>query len=367
MSRWWIVIIGCWVSWANAVAPDVTSLPVQDVRNGTPVITQLSLAELIPGDHRFYFRSIEDRLGHPLEVPIRVVKGNDKGPVMMVMAGVYGDEAESLLMVHRYLDWLKSHEFDGTVVAVNGLNIPGLSSLSHLYPGDGRQIPSVSLNRLFPGRRDHVYPAGRFVFEFWSAVIEPNVDYLIEVHGASSDRVSPYYVFADFRDKRNKELARLLQPEIIKVDKGSLGTAETAFVKTGRPALTIVMGGDKIDRAKTVERVLHGLKNVSYHLELVAGHPEFAKEYKTLETNEMVTLRATSGGIVQYLVEPNMDLEEGYLLAIQFDVFGNVVEKYTAPISGRVMVVSGRSAIAAGEPVVRLARKNKDNTCQFGC
>ncbi len=76
-----------------------------------------------------------------------------------------------------------------------------------------------------------------------------------------------------------------------------------------------------------------------------------------LEGNEIVSVKATHGGFVLPHVGLMDFVEQGQLVAIQYDSFGTEVERYTAPpTSGTVLSHNVESIRAPGSLIVRLIK-----------
>ena len=83
--------------------------------------------------------------GTEIEIPIFVSRGKTPGPTLLLMAGLHGDEINSVDVVRKFLHD-KSHMVDsGTVICIPVLNIFGFINYSREVP-DGKDV-----NRSFPG------------------------------------------------------------------------------------------------------------------------------------------------------------------------------------------------------------------------
>ena len=77
----------------------------------------------------------------------------------------------------------------------------------------------------------------------------------------------------------------------------------------------------------------------------------------TYYCNDMTSIRATRGGYADILVELEEDVEEGQVVATQFNAFGDVRANYTAPWAGRVLSIGTDPIREPGALMVRLCRQ----------
>lgn len=85
-------------------------------------------------------------------LPTLVVCGAKPGPVLLVTAGVHGDEYEPIAAIHRAFAELEPAPLAGTVVLVACCNVDGYLAGTREGGVDG-----LNLARVFPGACYHFY------------------------------------------------------------------------------------------------------------------------------------------------------------------------------------------------------------------
>ncbi|MDG2464901.1 MAG: succinylglutamate desuccinylase/aspartoacylase family protein, partial [Crocinitomicaceae bacterium] len=75
----------------------------------------------------------------PVQVPVFVERAKDDGPVLLLMAGVHGDEINGIEIVRRIIKNKLHKPTSGTVICLPVFNIFGFLSLSRALP-DGRDL-----------------------------------------------------------------------------------------------------------------------------------------------------------------------------------------------------------------------------------
>ncbi len=338
-----------------------------DVIHGKPVIAKLDVASLEGGKiHKFFFAADDNGLGQSWYVPVMVAKGATDGPRLLLNAAVHGDELNGIAVIQRLFADLDPPALRGAVVALPGVNIPGMLQHSRLFHASGDGGFTENLNRLMPGDPESSSPGKRYVNRLWTQIYEGNIDFAIDLHTQSRGTDYPLFVFADFRNPKVQRMAELLQPDIIKVDPGLKGTFETTFLENGIPAVTFEVGSPKVYQWDYVDHARRGIRNVMVDIGMLAGEIEDLGT-ETFVGNEYQTLRADVGGFTEVLVGLKDAVTEGQKVALQRNAFGEVVAEHVAPFDGRVLSLATDPLREPGATVVRILRKSDEESCRYGC
>jgi len=282
-----------------------------DAIDGKPVIAKLDVAGLEGGQvHKFFFAASDNSVGQSWYVPVMVAKGAGDGPRLLLNAAVHGDELNGIAVIQRLFADLDPEALRGAVVALPGVNIPGMLHDSRFFRASSDGGFTENLNRLMPGDPGSSNPGKRYVGRLWTQIYDGNIDFAIDLHTQSRGTDYPLFVFADFRNPKVQRMAELLQPEIIKIDPGLKGTFETTFVENGIPAVTFEVGSPKVYQWDHVEHARRGIRNVMVDLGMLAGEIEDLGT-ETFVGNEYQTLRAEVGGFTEVLVGLKDRVTEG--------------------------------------------------------
>ena len=338
-----------------------------DVIDGKPVIERLDLASLEDGKlHKFFFAAGETSVGQSWHVPVMVAKGAGDGARLLLNAAVHGDELNGIAVIQRLFAELDPQALRGAVIALPGVNIPGMLHDSRFFRASSDGGFTENLNRLMPGDPEASNPGKRYVHRLWTRVYEGNLDAAIDLHTQSRGTDYPLFVFADFRNPKIRRMAELLQPDIIKIDPGLEGTFETAFVEAGIPAVTFEVGGPKVYQWDYVDHARRGIRNVMIDLGMIEGEIEDLGR-ETFVGNEYQTLRARVGGFAEVLVGLKDAVTEGQRVALQRNAFGEVEAEYLAPFDGRVLSLATDPLREPGSTLVRILRMSDAESCRYGC
>ncbi|MGF1726871.1 succinylglutamate desuccinylase/aspartoacylase family protein [Photobacterium nomapromontoriensis] len=324
----------------------------QDVLQGRQVISQLNVATLAAGCHHFWFQVPQNGIGQHTHLPVVVYHGEETGPKVMITAGVHGDELNGVITAQKVIQRLAEQCVQGTVVIVPGINVSGmLQHTRDFMPSDPDASPT-NLNRIFPGNSAGD-SANRFVASVWSDLLEGNADFAIDLHTQTRGAAYPLYVFADYRLEQAVKMARLMQPDVIFDDPGDDGVLETQWNQTGVPSITVEVGAGKLLQPDLINRSVEGIFNILKAEGLIAG-VICESNVDCYEGKEVISIRAVVGGFGLPQVVIGDKVEQGQLVAVQYDSFGGEIQRYHAPINGYVLSVNQDPMRESGTLLVRL-------------
>ena len=117
-----------------------------------------------------------------LTMPIQVLRGKRRGPVMFVSAAIHGDEINGVEIIRRLLGLQLLNHIKGTLIAVPVVNVFGFLNQSRYLP-DRRD-----LNRSFPGSEKGSL-AGRLAHLFMTEIVA-HCTHGIDLHTGSNHRTN---------------------------------------------------------------------------------------------------------------------------------------------------------------------------------
>ncbi len=156
---------------------------------------------ILPGQN-VQTRLLVSRLpsGTIIDIPVYVYRALTEGPVILLMAGMHGDEVNGIETIRRMIRRNLLRPRCGTIIAIPILNIYGFLNFSREVP-DGKDV-----NRSFPGNKNGSL-ASRVAHRFTREIL-PYIDYGIDFHtgGASRTNYPQIRCLMDFPE--NERLAR---------------------------------------------------------------------------------------------------------------------------------------------------------------
>ena len=302
---------------------------------------ELSLSELKKGKHHFWLEATADRSGENMGIPVSIVKGAP-GRTIGVIAATHGDELNGISVIHQLFKRLNPDEMTGCFVGIPVLNMPGFLRNQREFFDDR------DLNRLMNGYEARS-PAGQYVKKIKNKLFS-HFDCLIDLHTATSGRVNTYHIRVNSSHDSSSKMAHLMGPDIIVHSPKADGTSRYFFEKNNKPAITVEIGNPQILQDALIEQTIEGvLRNLEYFDVLPPSQETFKHEPTICSDSAWVFAR--SGGILEVFPKLGDLIKKGSEIAIQTDLFGEVIEKYKAPISG---IVIGRKNTASSQTGDRL-------------
>ncbi len=309
-----------------------------------------------PGEKKSGFIIVPAKGDEPeIKIPVTVVNGLEKGPVLALTAGVHGYEYPPILALQRLRRKLEPSKISGAVIMVHVTNIPAfLKRMIYYNPYDWK-----NLNRVFPGKIDGTM-CERIAYQITKEVID-RCDYLIDMHcGDGNEDLTPYLYCTEIGDEKVDKLTRelainfgfkviVLESNRPKNKEASIYCANTALLR-GKPAITIESG--KLGRTdkEDVDRIIKGAFNILKYLKMIEGKPDLICE--PVWVRRLTIIRSEHNGIFYPLVYRGKHVKKGELLGYLTDFFGNIIQKVKAPYNGMIMYIIATPPMSKGEPMV---------------
>jgi predicted deacylase len=87
--------------------------------------------------------------GTVIDVPVHIIRAKEPGPVLLLMAGMHGDEVNGIETIRRMLRRELLQPTRGSIVAIPILNIYGFLNFSREVP-DGKAPPAPTTPNCVP-------------------------------------------------------------------------------------------------------------------------------------------------------------------------------------------------------------------------
>lgn len=334
---------------------------------GVPVISQLHVNDLEPGQHRFFFQGVQMGTGQHWYVPVVVAKGIQTGKRISLTAGVHGDELNPVRAVQQIMASLDPAQMAGTVIAVYDLSRPAKEYTQRKWPIAQKGGSLIDLNRVWPGDEMGNDAPTRHAGILWNRLFKPNTDIALDYHTASTGGDFTMFIFADFRNPEIRQIAELFPVEQIKNDPGESGSLEMAFGEAGIPVMTIEIGGPRSFDTRKIIMAVEGSMNVLKHYQVIEGSISCtSQEAGTFFGDAFETIRSTMGGYLELLVELRDRVIPGQKVAIQRNSFGDIVAEYTVNVTGEVATIARDAISEPGSRIMQILYNSQEHNAG-GC
>ena len=314
------------------------------------------------GDVRSGMLPVPERDGIGTSIPVTVINGASRGPVLALVAGVHGYEYPPILASYRLKTAINPKTLSGTVILVHIANLPSFQKRTVYYnPSDGK-----NLNRVFPG--DPQGTLSQRIAHVLTKEVVDRCDVLVDMHcGDGNEALIPYsyWMLSDDKalDARTRDLALAFGLRHIIIDgtrtkdpADSKYLGNTALLR-GKAAITTEAGLlGRIDEESIVRNV-EGALSVLRHLRMLAGRPLAPADPVWIDKYEVVN-SATDGLFTAKAGMGDM-VTEGQIIGVVEDYAGVVREEVRAPFAGILLYIIGTPPTMKGEPLFEVGRIKK--------
>ncbi|MBM3523251.1 MAG: succinate dehydrogenase [Alphaproteobacteria bacterium] len=219
-----------------------------------------------------------------------IVGKRGDGPTVGISGAIHGDEPTGTRIIMEIARRLGGGDFRGRL-----LLLPVANALAYQANRRNTPLDAQNLNRLFPGS------AGGWYSEQLALAITKEfldkVDVLLDLH-SGGDRPTVDYIYIC----NDEGLSRaFLSPVLYQSTAGVVGTmfhgtTREIVEKRGAKAVTVELGGGRIDQSGYVTRGVAGIENILRTFGMLDGAP--APLPAQTVCHGITTLRPTRGGVI---------------------------------------------------------------------
>ena len=288
--------------------------------------------------------------GSDLGSPVLVLHGVRPGPVLCLIAGVHGDELNSIEIVRRVANTVDPNDLGGTLVAVPVVNLFG-------YLRNSRYLPDRrDLNRYFPGTL-HGSIASRIAYSLFNDIIQ-HCSAVVDMHTGSFDRRNLPQVRADLSRPPVGELARSFGATTVLHSRGSRGMLRFAAIEAGIPAVTFEVGGPAELEAVEIAHGEQALHTLLHKLGMTRHQPTWEEAQPVFY--ESTWIRSDVGGLLLSRVALGEHVRAGQVLAVVIDPINNSERELVSPAAGAIIGMARNQVVLPGFAVFHLGGETSE-------
>ncbi|MGJ8528392.1 succinylglutamate desuccinylase/aspartoacylase family protein [Maritalea sp.] len=284
----------------------------------------------------------------PVTLSVHVVHGRLPGPTLFVSAAVHGDEVIGVEIVRRLLNSKKLSGLRGTLLAIPIVNSFGFMNHSRYLP-DRRD-----LNRTFPGSAQGSL-AGRLAYIFTQEILKKS-DYGIDLHSAAVNRANLPQARVSHKSDKAKELAQAFGAPVTLLSPLREGSMRQVADGLETPMVLYEAGeGLRFDEHAAKVGVT-GILRVMSHLGMLSAKSVKRPKVKPLLSSSSYWERAAAGGIMRTFKGNGEIVQEGSLLGIISDPFGEKEVEIKASYPGLIVGRTNLPVVNEGDGLFHIAK-----------
>ena len=285
--------------------------------------------------------------GSRLEVPIITLAGCRRGPRLVCVAGIHGDEPEAIRALMELADELDPAAITGELILVPVANPPAFGAGTRTSPLDG-----MDLNRIFPGRPDGT-ASERLAHALFAQVLR-SADFVFALHSwYRSGEVLPYVEYGHAMAataQRSLAAARAAGFTLIRVSTWPPGLLTQVVNEAGIPAMEAEIGGLGRPTKEGTDRTKASVRALIVHLGMLQG----AAAPWAGRVVDQFEVKAPCGGFLDIPVQLGTELEAGERLGVVRALDGTLRERIVLDRPGLLAAVRRAPSLQPGDHVARL-------------
>lgn len=301
-----------------------------DIKKGENTTITLSIAKLTSGT--------------PIEVPVFINRGKKDGPVLLLMAGLHGDEINAIDVMRSIIDE-KHYQVDkGTVICVPILNIFGFINFSREVP-DGKDV-----NRSFPGHSKGSL-ASQIAYQLTNKIL-PHCDYIIDLHTGGKSRFNVPQTRAVLTNDACKQLALAFNaPFTLHSNVIPKSLRQTALKKD--KVIIVYEGGEALRfDAQATHVAIEGIKKVLHYLGMKSYNHT---PVQTIINHHRKWLRAPKSGFFHPTITVGEAVKQGDTVGHICGAFADYKNDCIAPKTGHIVTLNNNPMVNRGDAIMQIA------------
>jgi predicted deacylase len=303
-----------------------------EIQKGTTVTVNLELPKLY---------------NTPTQLPVRVIRGRSKGPVVFISAAIHGDELNGIEIIRRFRKLNILKRLKGTLILVPIVNVYGVMNLSRYLP-DRRD-----LNRSFPGSSKGSL-AGRIAKVFFDEIVL-KCDLGIDLHTASIHKSNLPQVRTNIENEYTFKLAKAFGAPVVLHSELRDGSLRAVAQEKGVPIL-LYEAGEALRFDETSIRIgVNGLVNVLRANEMLPQVVHKRAPKIPVITKSSKWIRSIESGMLRTIKALGDTVKENEIIAYIDEPLGDESFEVLAPFDGIIIGKSEIPLVQEGDAVFHIA------------
>ncbi len=283
-----------------------------------------------------------------LKIPVIIERSLVDGPVVLLSAGIHGDEINGVEIVRQIIIQKINKPKIGTIICIPIINMFGFVNKSREFP-DGRD-----LNRVFPGSKNGSL-ASRFAFHILKEIM-PVVDFAVDFHAGGASRFNAPQIRIAPNNPELKKLADVFDAPFTLYSKNISGSFRNSSDKLNVKML-LFEGGKSLDINNQIAlEGVNGTKRLLNYLGMLSDKHKIVHQLKkTIYIEKSGWLRAKCSGL---FIDNNFIgtfVKKGEVLGTITDPFGKFEQKVKAPNNGYVINANHSPIVYEGDAIYHLS------------
>jgi predicted deacylase len=298
-----------------------------------------------PGENKtIILNSYELHTKTKLEMLVHVHHAVEKGPSVLLCAGMHGDETNGIEIIRKVISREEVRNIKrGTLVAIPVTNV-----ISFLY--GSRDLPDGrDLNRCFPGSKKGSI-GSRIAYDILNNLL-PVIDFGVDFHtgGARINNFPQLRCVFDFPD--NVNLAERFSAPLIIDSPYREGTFRQEASKKKKPILVYEGGESMRFDYNAINEGISGCLRLMNSYDMIdlelPGNP-------SVKIKRDTWVRANNSGLFHMNASNGAHVRKDDLLGVIFNPFGETEEKILSTVNGYITGINNLPVVNEGDALIHI-------------
>jgi len=287
-----------------------------------------------------------------VEVPVIIERSKNPGPVVLITAGIHGDELNGVEIVRQLISKEINKPKCGTTICIPVVNVFGFLNMAPEFP-DGRD-----LNRMFPGTKNGSL-ASRFAFQFVQEIL-PIADFCLDFHTGGASRFNVAQIRVKKGDKHSIELANIFKAPFTIVSTTITKSYRETCSKMGIPILLFEGGKSQDSNKEIAKQGVEGTMRILDHLNMLKSKFELPDAHAEPILIENTTwMRAKYSGLLHLKIPCGKFVEKGEYIGTITDPYGKFRHKIKSRNQGYIINVNESPIVYQGDAIFHISTASK--------
>ena len=282
--------------------------------------------------------------GAKMEIPVYVFRSKKKGPSVLFMAGMHGDETNGIeimrnLLKEKYFEKLER----GSVVAIPITNVVSFLNRSRELP-DGRD-----LNRCFPGTRAGSL-GSRIAYDLTKKIL-PIIDMGVDFHTGGAEINNYPQARCFFENEKSVELAKSFgAPFILNSPYREKSLRKEASSK-GKPILVYEAGESNRFSTLGITEGINGCLRLMKSLKMLDAA---APKSQSITLNGSKWMRAKISGLFRTTKKFGTFVEKDQVIGTVSSPYADLEKQLIAPTDGFLIGINNKPVVNEGDALIHI-------------
>lgn len=305
--------------------------------------------EILPGENKtISLNTYELPTKTRIQIPVHVFRSGKPGPVILLSAGMHGDEINGIEVVRKIIGRNEtSNLLRGSIIAM-----PVLNTLSFLFKS--RDLPDGrDLNRCFPGKKNGSI-GSKIAYDLMKEIV-PQIDFGIDFHTGGL-KISNYpQLRCDFNFEKSNQIAEIFAPPLIINSIYREGTFRKEAGKKEVPIL-VFEGGESLrfDYYSINEAVNGCLRLLSHYKMMEVQVPDNV----SVKLNKTFWVRARLSGLFHAAKSNGAYVNMNETLGAICNPYGQIEGKISSPMDGYIIGINNQPVVSQGDALIHIGTES---------